>query len=46
MSIRCDGLREAQLHHRQQAVAAGDDPRVGPSRSSAAIAPSTLVARS
>ena len=23
------GIREAQLHHREQAVPAGDDPRLG-----------------
>ncbi len=47
MSIRCSGLREPELHHRQQAVSAGDDARVR-SRAAAsdAIAPSTLVARS
>ena len=27
MSIRCSGFGQAQLHHRQQAVAAGDDAR-------------------
>ena len=40
------GVGQAQLHHRQQAVAAGDHRASGPSRWSDAIAPSTLVARS
>ena len=40
------GIREPQLHHREQAVPAGDDRASEPSRWSASMAPSTLVARS